>query len=252
MSLVASPGPIPKTQLFRSREVILRLVEPTNVAATPTTGKKIKNFKDKFLGNAFIKRFVPNAPDNPNDIRLTEVLSVKQTFEGRAGMSQGVVDVVLQQWYLSPIRVEIAGRSYIGSYNDPSFNRPLVDDDVEKLLELRKKINSSFFQGAQISDVQIELEYGKVSPLEPTMGGGLGQVLVGVIADLQLNEVHKDPYMKDYTLKFVGRFKSSDQTAKGARGQKNDQKRVSTVMASIGKRAAQLVLPQSATGRFGL
>lgn len=163
-----------------------------------------------------------------NDVQLTEVTSIEQEITGQVGIMQGVVTSVVQGWYLAPVTVTISGRSYIGAYKRSQYNESFVDHDIEQLLSLRQNINDYFLTtngdswSPTTSRLYVQLIYGDTQAGMHSSDRGVLQQLQGFIADMRFQDDETVPYMRTYTIRFVGNTAPNAAAAAGNEDQDKD------------------------------
>jgi hypothetical protein len=171
----------------------------------------------------------PNRPtDNVEDLPpfdLTEVSGVQVTTTGSVVVMTGAVAPVIQSWYFRPMNIEISGKSYIGAFsNFGGVSNPNVanDNDIEKLLKLRAIVNTVFVTpGLPTNNFGIILRYDDPDDRNNI---NVSQEYLGYIEDISFNESDTEPYMKSYTIKYVGSLKQSFDIQMGKKAAMQDKK----------------------------
>jgi len=158
---------------------------------------------------------------SPNSIELVEVTAFNVQTQGSTATSLGPLAPVLQPWYFQPFKIEIQGRSYIGAFGTNRLNVG-VDTDVKKILEMREFINADFRSG------NIRKLRAVLSCKDPNDASNfeVSQEFEGFVDDISINENQDNPYIKEYSLKFTGESKASNQVRTGSSKSKDDVKAI--------------------------
>jgi len=158
----------------------------------------------------------------PIKVDLFEVTAVRESTVADVAVFTGVAGSVIQPWYFKPMEVDIEGKSYIGAFDPGIFSTNVgKDPDIEKILTLRDKVTEIFSKpsAAPKEMFYAELEYGQQ---DNELKRGVYQSLRGHIADITINEEEGTPYVKTYTIKFVGELLEVLNITSGAGGNKDD------------------------------
>jgi len=196
MSLVPKflqPREASRSTLFRRRRVIFALQELQNGSFATT-----------------------------QSVELSEITNVKERAVGGTGVAKGSIAAVLQAWYISPITIEITGKSYMGTFSDSKFNEISVDNDIESLLRIRDRINNIFLQTNEVKDFRILLLYGLSQNGDSVADRGVSQALVGFFDEISTDEADDRPYIKTYTIRFTGELLPDVSVFNGAVKQRAD------------------------------
>lgn len=137
---------------------------------------------------------------------LTEVNMIEFDSVSTTAVGNGAVISVLQPWYFQPITINITGRSYIGAFDQGPVGIEgtdiASDRDIEKIIELRQIVNEKFFNSfASVKDLRFQLTYDDPNDTENISAS---QVFIGFFNQIRYGENDKDPYIKGYTLRFIG------------------------------------------------
>ncbi len=137
---------------------------------------------------------------------LTEVNMIEFDSVSSTAVGNGAVISVLQPWYFQPITINITGRSYIGAFDQGPVGIEgtdiASDRDIEKIIELRQIVNGKFFNSfASVKDLFFQLTYDDPNDTENISAS---QVFIGFFNQIRYSENDKDPYVKGYTLRFIG------------------------------------------------
>ncbi len=137
---------------------------------------------------------------------LTEVNAIEFDSVSTTAVANGAVRSVLQPWYFQPVAITITGRSYIGAFDQGPVGLEgtdiAFDRDIANIIELRQIVNEKFFNSfASITDLFFQLTYDDPNDTENISAS---QVFIGFFNQIRYNENDKDPYIKGYTLRFIG------------------------------------------------
>jgi len=203
--MLISAKNVSKSRIFKNRPVTIKL-QLAEADATPLiTSGGLPDKPENWDGDYYTL----------DSVDLTEVSSIKEQVSGGVGQSKGVITAVLQMWYLSPVTITITGRSYMGAFNND--NTVGIDSDADSLLTFRDAINSYFYQTGTASNMRFKLIYGAVSNLTSANRPASLQSFVGFIDDISIDESEDRPYMRDYSVRFIGEDETRTSVIEGAR-----------------------------------
>jgi len=166
----------------------------------------------------------PSGSEQLPPFDLTEVTSVSIDTMGSVIVLPGAVAAVLQSWYFRPMTIDISGKSYIGAFsNFGGLSNPNIanDNDVEKLLKLRGLVNSLFVTpGLQTNNFGVILRYDDPDDRNNI---NVSQEYLGFIDDITVDESDSEPFMKTYSVKFIGELKQSFDIQSGKKNSQKDK-----------------------------
>jgi len=160
--------PVPRNQIFRPRQVLIRLEHGNEVLSV---------------------------------VELAEVKTINVSSTGSTAVLPGVIQPVLQPWNFMPVIIELSGESYMGAFAAENLNI-VSDNDVSRLWRIRQQIDDLFSSSsASIKNLRTRLTIGK-------QGGpkdyARTREWVGNLDDIRDSESDDKPYVWTYTIKFTG------------------------------------------------
>lgn len=168
--------------------------------------------------------FRDGVSDQPLKFQLTEVDTIKITTNGSVPILTGAIRGVIQPWYFKPYTIEITGKSYIGAFDRIASAFPTInvatDTNIEQLIDLRDRTNAAFTNPQAVnSKFKTILRY--IDPKD--MGNkSVSHEFDGFFADVSINETESSPYIKAYSLAFVGEMRSKVTTSQAKTAAKSD------------------------------
>ena len=187
--------------IYRPRPVVITL-------NYPTTGTKGPNFGLK--------------ENVPIQFELSEVTAVRQSTSADVTTFNGVTRSVIQPWYFKPIEMTIEGKSNMGIFDPGVFSVNVGNDaDIEKILQLRDAIQEVFMSPETVDkdDFYVTIKYGAT---DTELKRTALQELRGHISGIDISEEESTPYIKSYTIKFVGEFLTAFNIKAGVNRRKAD------------------------------
>jgi len=158
------------------------------------------------------------------ECELSEVTAVRQSTVADVAVFAGNTQAVMQPWYFKPFEITIEGKSNMGIFEPGIFSVNVGNDaDIEKVLQMRDA-TQSVFQSPEAADKNVfyaTLEYG--AP-DNDLLRTVQQQFRGYIAGIDISEDDSTPYIKTYSIRFIGEFLTAFNIKKGASGQKKDKK----------------------------
>jgi len=224
--------PIQRSPLFRERKVRLELWGPSTGVSINTSPISIVAKPNMPLTSAITptgRILNPTLPEQaaqsmtqvtipPFSIDLTEVRSIRPASAGATAVLQGVVSPVIQPWYFQPVTLEIRGESHMGAFKNSRLN-VAVDNDVEKLWQLRERVNERFALSQEsIQGLKVVLTIGDSGPENLSTN----QKFWGNIDNIETEENDEKPFVWTYVIRYTGDFWNRFVTESGAAGASDD------------------------------
>ena len=207
----------PGTGIVKSTKSETPLVKKTDFASVPTGQMKIETFTKDITTTMQV---IPPQYEKLT-CTLTEVSSLDISSTASTGMYTGAVATVIQPWYFQPVTVIINGRSYMGAFDNDSYNIG-VDNDVAQIIKMRKMINDDFLR----SDLADKLNVKLTITSEPSNTGSVNKATIqqffGIMDEIRIGESEDNPYVQEYTVKFVGEYSDSYALKQGFKGLRSD------------------------------
>lgn len=236
MALVRPDGspsvPIQRSPLFRERKVRLELWGPSTGVSINTSPVSVVAKSNMPLVSAITptgRILNPTLPAQtpqtltqvtipPFSIDLTEVRSIRPASPGATAVLQGVVSPIFQPWYFGLITFEIRGESHMGAFKNSRLN-VAVDNDVEKLWQLRERVNERFALSQEsVQGLKVVLTIGDSGPENLSTN----QKFWGNIDNIETEENDEKPYIWTYVIRYTGDFYGRFITESGTTGANDD------------------------------
>jgi len=168
--------------------------------------------------------FLPS-PDINIGVELTEVTTFDVQTNSGTATSFGVKKAVIQPWYFGPYTIVISGKSYMGAYasvqmlGDSRLNYN-KDVDVTQLLQFTQTTKQLFLSGQPNQMKYLLSCYDSQTPSNTL---GISTQYQGILDEVKYTEDESNPYIMNYSIKFIGEIYSDIKTDEGKEGNTLDE-----------------------------
>jgi len=128
-----------------------------------------------------------------NIIELQGVQSIRITEKTDVAVSTGLVKNFLHPWFLKPVEIEITGKTYYGAFEGMAETK-------------HETFGKKFLTAMSAIGKYVSTENASPFSLKMYLSRSEIVILKGYIEAFNLNEDINEPFIFEYTLKFIGEF----------------------------------------------